>query len=260
MGKSTATKHLAISWADDTSQELKKFDFVFHILLKQVKDNSSIENIIIAQHSGLKANEVTPEEVISILKGENKVLLLIDGHDEYKTGRNTAIDEDIKKEKLWNCWVILTSKETEQIKDIKKYMDAEVEIKGFNGQNVEKYATLCLGSTQKKDDLLEEAELAGLCSSDDWGILTVPIFLHIVCILFICNLPLPKTRTGLLQAIVDRCIDREAIRTKGRTAVDSAKRALYNLGRLAWQGLCEPGKKLIFTKVKSLRNFCSLSI
>ena len=251
MGKSTTMKHLAISWADETSEELKKFDFVFHISLKQVKDNSSIESIIIAQHSGLEANEATPEEVRSILKGKSKtkVLLLIDGHDEYKTGRNTDIDEVIKKEKLWNCWLILTSRETEQIKDIKKYMDAEVEIKGFNGQNVEKYVTLCLGSTQKKDELLENAEISGLGSPKDWGILTVPIFLHIICILFICNLPLPKTTTGLLQAIVDRCIDREAIRAKGQKAVDGAKRALYNLGKLAWQGLREPGKKLIFTRV-----------
>ena len=38
MGKSTTMKHLAISWADETSEELKKFDFVFHISLKQVKD------------------------------------------------------------------------------------------------------------------------------------------------------------------------------------------------------------------------------
>ena len=41
MGKSTAMKHLAISWADGTAEELKKFDFVFHISLKLVRDNRS---------------------------------------------------------------------------------------------------------------------------------------------------------------------------------------------------------------------------
>ena len=63
MGKSTAMKHLAITWADGTSEELKKFQFVFHISLKHVKDNSPIENIIIAQNIGLKANAVTPGEI-----------------------------------------------------------------------------------------------------------------------------------------------------------------------------------------------------
>ena len=254
-------KHLAINWADGTSEELKKFDFVFHISLKQVKENSSIESIIIAQHCGLKANEVTPQEIRSILKGSDnsKVLLLIDGHDEYKTGRNIDIDEAIKKERLWNCWIILTSRETEQIKDIKKYMDAEVEIKGFNDKNVEKYMTLCLGSTQKKDELLKEARISGLISPYDWGILKIPLFLHIACVLFISNLPLPKTSAGLLNAIVNRCIDREAIRTKGQKAVDSAKRALCNLGKLAWQGLCEPGKKLVFTRVGTFFKFYSVN-
>ena len=34
MGKSTAMKHLAISWADGTAEELKKFDFVFQNMPK----------------------------------------------------------------------------------------------------------------------------------------------------------------------------------------------------------------------------------
>ena len=75
-----------LGWADGTVEEMEKFQFVFHITLRHVKDNSSIENVIIAQHSGLKANKVQPAEIKSILEGENKVLLLIDRHDEYKTG------------------------------------------------------------------------------------------------------------------------------------------------------------------------------
>ena len=93
MGKSTALKHLAVSWSDGTMNELAKFEFVFHIALKHVKDNSPIENIIIAQNNGLVANKVKPEEIKNILEGhtncDGKVLLLIDGHDEYKPGTNS---------------------------------------------------------------------------------------------------------------------------------------------------------------------------
>ena len=46
-------------------------------------------------------NKVEPGEIKSILEDSNtKVLLLIEGHDEYKPGSNTDIDEAIKKEKL----------------------------------------------------------------------------------------------------------------------------------------------------------------
>ena len=134
IGKSTATKHLAISWADGTSDELKKFDFVFHIALRYVKKGSgSIEEIIVAQHPNLKRKKVKAWEVRTILEDDScgKVLLLIDGHDEYKTGRNTDIDEAIKKELLGDCWMILTSRETSDIDSLKEYMDAEVQIRGI---------------------------------------------------------------------------------------------------------------------------------
>ena len=51
----------------------------------------------------------------------------------------TNIDEAIKKESLWNCWMILTSRATEQIKDIREYMDAEAEIQGFDSTGVWNY-------------------------------------------------------------------------------------------------------------------------
>ena len=259
MGKSTSMKYVAVTWGDGTESSLEKFQFIFHIALKHVKGNSSIENIIIAQHSGLKANKVQPAEIKSILEGENKVLLLIDGHDEYKTGQNIDIDEAIKKESLWNCWMLLTSRETEQIKDIKEFMDAEAEIKGFDEINVEAYITRSLGSEEKTKDLLKQARNCKLIGSWDYGILTIPILLNMVCVLFKCNKSLPSTRTGIAQAIVDRCIDREAIRAEGQKAVDSAKQALYNLGKLAWHGLNEPGKKLVFDKVSEEILFYVLS-
>ena len=187
------------------------------------------------------------------------MLLLIDGHDEYKTGRNIDIDEAIKKESLWNCWMLLTSRETEQIKDIKEFMDAEAEIKGFDEINVEAYITRSLGSEEKTKDLLKQARNCKLIGSWDYGILAIPILLNMVCVLFKCNKSLPSTRTGIAQAIVDRCIDREAIRAKGQKAVDSAKQALYNLGKLAWQGLNEPGMKLVFDKVSQEILFYVLS-
>ena len=250
MGKSTFTKHLALDWAEANVAELNKFQFVFYIAMKHVKDNSSIENIIIAQHSGLEANKVQPAEIKSILEGDNKVLLLIDGHDEYKCGINSDIDRAIERRSLWKGWIILTSRKTEA-----KDMDAEIEILGFMDENVVKYIELFLGDTLKTAQLLEETASKGLCLSNGHGgynfnssLLTIPLLLHMMCVLFISNtMTLPKTTTGIMKAVVDRCIDREAIRAKGQKAVDSAKRALHNLGKLAWQGLMNT--KFDFKKV-----------
>ena len=251
MGKSTAMKHLAITWADGTAEELKKFDFVFHISLKHVKDNSPIENIIIAQHRGLKANEVTPGEIRSILKGKDKnnVLLLIDGYDEYKTGRNTDIDEAIKKEKLWNCWIILTSRETEETLKLKEFMDAEVEICGFDPPAVETFIARSMGSDQQTENL-RELQMIYQSELRNSGLLRIPILLTMTCVLFKCKITFRKTRTGIIQAMVDRYMDRESLRAKGQKSGKGMKKALFDFGKLAWQGLNEPGKKLIFERVR----------
>ena len=71
-----------------------------------------------------------------------------------------------------------------------------------------------------------------------------------ICVLFLLNKKLPETQTKILEAIVDRSIDREAIRAKGQKALDKTKQILFNVGKLAFQGLCVRGKKLIFTRVK----------
>ena len=262
IGKSTAMKHLAITWADGSNEELKMFTFIFHIALKLVKDNSPLEDIIMKQHGGLKA-EVRRDEIRSILKGstKGKVLLLIDGYDEYKAGRNADIDEAIRKQRLWNCWLILTSRETEETYGLQEYMDAEAEIHGFDKKNIETYICKVVPDGQTKN-LLEQACTVGLChkvlgqfvyKSD--SILTVPILLHMICILFLSKRILPNSVLGIIQAIVDRCMEREVIRVKGKKAEQRADQALARLGKLAWIGLNEPGKRLIFERVTV---YCSI--
>ena len=253
-----ALKYLALTWADGTEQQLARFKFIFHFSLKHVKDDSSIESIIIAQHKGLKANSVRCEEIKDILEGNaSQVLLLIDGHDEYKTGRNSDIDKAIVRDALWNCWLILTSRETEQLRDIKENMDAEVGIKGFEGDNIRQYVTRSLGNEEDTKTFLEQAAESDLYSDSkntnyvyNAEILKIPLILSMLCTLFVSNVKtLAGTKGKVVQNIVDRCIDREAIKVAGQKAVGNAKQALFKLGKLAWKGLTEPGKRLLFEKV-----------
>ena len=82
-------------------------------------------------------------------------MLLADGHDEYKTGCNADIDETIKKEKLWDSWMIISSRESKQIKDLKGYMDIEVEIRGFSESSVETYTYKYMENEQKAEKTFE---------------------------------------------------------------------------------------------------------
>ena len=68
MGKSTALKHMALQWADDESEHLNQFDFVFHIALRHVKKDDTIEGLILKQHR-LAGMGVHAAEIKAIIDG-----------------------------------------------------------------------------------------------------------------------------------------------------------------------------------------------
>ena len=199
-----------------------------------------------------------PEEIKIILEGhksfDGKVLLLLDDHDEYKPGTNSDIDKTIEKRRLGSCCLVLTSRETEEIARIKDCMDAEFEIQGFAGNSIQKYIKRSVGSDENADKLLKEAVANELCSPDDeeeydftGSFLMIPMLLNIICNLFRNNISLPKTKTETIESLVNKVIDREAIRARGKKDVKTAERALNNLGKLAWKGLT--ARKSVLSKV-----------
>ena len=252
MGKSTALKHLAVCWANGSVKELKQFDFVFHVSLKDVHKNDSIESIIITQHKGLSGNNVQPHEIKRIMEDTTKqVVLLLDGHDEYKRGINVNIDRAITKDLLRNCCIVLTSRESKELSDVRECMDVEAEIKGFDEQGREEYITKYLGSTEKTSELLTSLKHTLQVDCRVHEILRIPFLLHMICVLFNRSASLPKTKTGVLDAIVDRCINWDAIRKCGKKKLEDMKDALIKLGKLAMEGLQRDQFQQTFTEVQS---------
>ena len=242
-GKSTAMKHLALSWADKSVEELQLFDFIFYIPLRTVRDDKRIESIIKEQHTALDGNDVKLEKIEAILSGRihQNVLLILDGYDEYRPGTNPAIDRAITKHRLRNCWMIITSRETTKLAAVRECIDAEAKITGFDFQGVKEYITKYLGDRDKCKDLFTRVNFA---------LLRIPILLHMTCVLFLGKISLPETRTGILTAIVDRCIDWNEIRETGRKTARDTEETLVKLGKLAMRGLQRDHLQQTFTKVK----------
>ncbi len=264
VGKSTSLKQLALLWTNRESEELKQFDIVFHIALKSVKQGESIADVILKQHKGLKRQNVTANDVGNILNDTNqKVLLMLDGHDEYTPGTSVYIDTAICRDSLPNCCIVLTSRDRNQLNEVRPFMDVEAEITGFDPERVEEYITKYLESSEKGKDLIGMAKNRNIISWHDskwdYGILQVPILLHMICVLYQAAISLPETMTAVISAIVERCPDWEEIRKSGRNTEAEMRvlldDALVKLGKLCWKRLQQGNKDLIFAQA-STNIFC----
>ncbi len=182
---------------------------------------------------------------------------MLDGHDEYTPGNNLDIDNAITKHSLPTCCILLTSRDRGELNELRPYMDLEAEITGFDPERVEEYITKYLESTKGCKQLMKMARNSKLITGKYYGILQVPIMLHMICVLYQRKVSLPKTMTGVISAIVERCPDWEEIRRSGQKTVEEMKvlleSALVKLGKVCWERLQQGNKDLIFTKV---RNHC----
>ena len=252
-------KHLEKIWADGSAVELHNIDFIFHVALNMVQSDEDIENIIVAQHKGLKGNGVQPAEIKSIIgvSSNQRVIIVLDGHDEYKPKTNSDIDHAITKEYLRNCLIIVSSRETEILQKLRTSVDTEVEITGFDKDGVEKYAEKYLESSDKCKELLEKAEACEINNSlFDYGILHIPIFLNMICVLFKLDNPILIGKISVLSAIVERCLDWETLRKEGKKRINDAKAVIMKLGKLALDGLLREQPKQKFSKVCIINYEC----
>ena len=219
--------------------------------MKTVKSNQDIVEIIISQHKGLKGHDVQPHEIRKLLKNNTKqrIIILLDGYDEYRPGTNDDIDNAITKDDLWNCTVLVTSRDTKGLRELRDFMDTEIEIIGFDKEGVEDYATKFLGGTEKSDELLANAEACDINNRlVNYGILHIPIFLHMICFLFKNGFSIMKGKVAVISEVVKRCLNWESIRKTGKRRINDGTEAIAKLGRLAFKGL--QGEHFAFKEVR----------
>ena len=67
------------------------------IPLRDVKPHHKIEDLVIMCHRGLKAKKVTPGEIKELLNDdeENKILIVMDGYDEYSPGNFNLVNCEV---------------------------------------------------------------------------------------------------------------------------------------------------------------------
>ena len=232
------------------------------IPLRNVKRKCSLVELIIAEHEQLRRSDSNLLDSILYGQTNHKVLLLLDGYDEYTPGTNSDIDKAIQSG-VGNCFMILTSRPEHDSKEkkmpfvsmsIRNAMDGEVRIEGFSQENIQKCSEKFLESHDKSKEMLNQARRSGVDK-----LLSVPIILLMACALFEDNQTLPKSRTELFRTIFELVMDRSCLKGFGQKAsrLYDIENILQTLGKFAWEALQKDARQLLLDKVTFPKYFFS---
>ena len=239
------------------------FDFVFIIRLRKMDTDTSLTQVIIDQHEELDCEDREYVEALLSRKTKQKVLLLLDGYDEYTAGTNRALDKAIESG-IGNCFTILTSRpgtdsgdKTYVSKEIRDKMDGEVRIKGFNEESKKHFCTEYFESKKVSHNLLKQAKEKLGTKMYPWDedryneLLSTPIVLLMICVLYEENRSLPDTRTKIYETVRELSMDRTTLKTFGckSSQVKDITEKTSVLGKFAWEALKRDIQQLLLNKV-----------
>ena len=229
---------------------MNRFDFVFLLRLCYADKTSSLAELIVKQHEKLEESNI--KHIEAILKGKTKhrVLLIMDGYDEYKPGTNKDIDRAIESS-IGNCFLILTSRPDLPSKDghyvskeIRDRTDGEVIIEGFTEDSIQKCSAQYLENEIQSTVMLQQASDAGIDT-----LLKVPIVLLMMCVLFSEQNSLPETRTKIVQLIFELSIDRTILKQFQPQVRNLLDDLMFTLGEISWKALQSDVQQLLLSKV-----------
>ena len=228
---------------------------MFILPLRNVNADKSLAQVIVDQH---ELDEVDREYIQALLsrKTKQKVLLILDGYDEYTAGTNKALDKAIESG-VGNCFVILTSRpgtddsgnKTYVSKEIRDKMDGEVKIEGFSEESKCRFCLEYFGSEEETLNLLLQA--IQKLGKDRYEELSTPFVLLMICILFKETGYLPNKRTELYETFRELAMDRTTWKTFGckSSQVKDITQKTSILGKFAWRALNKDIQQLLLNKV-----------
>ena len=247
IGKSTFVKKLLVDWVgvkrgtgDEQAAVLKDFELVVAVNLKEVSKCQSLRDVVTLSNVFAKEDKYMTEGLVDyISNNQEKVLLIFDGYDEYRCGRDSEIYETFSGNSLRSCSVLLTTR-ISKADELRGGEDLHAEITGFSKVDRGDLMRRFLNDEEvsKLEDHLYERELEELAK--------VPLLLLFFCILWRKgqSKSFPKSKTTLYMDIIQFILNHshskqttDKTKTQEYVELKSFKEILSEIGKVALQGL-----------------------
>ncbi|XP_078366814.1 uncharacterized protein LOC144650899 isoform X4 [Oculina patagonica] len=172
IGKTTFVKRLLVDWSnleeakmdEERKAALRKFELVVSINLKEVSKCQTLREIVSWSRLFPEDEEKPIDDLLSYIRSnQEKVLVVFDGYDEYRTGSkaeekygsrsNSPIYKIFQDEDLRDCTVLVTTRPS-RADEIQGPADIQAEITGFDMSDREEFMRKMLESETQVDELL----------------------------------------------------------------------------------------------------------
>ena len=258
IGKTTFVKKLLVDWSnleqakmdDERNDALKKFDLVLCINLKEVSKCQTFKEMISCSRLFAEDDEKSVDDLLCYIgKNQEKVLLVFDGYDEYRTGSeaekrygsrsNSPFFEIFHGNILRDCIVLVTTRSS-RADEIRGPADIQTEITGFNMLDREDFMRKMLDSQTEVDGLRRFLWTSGM---EELG--RVPLLTLFFCLLWKEEkkklMDLTNRKAKLYQAIVKHILQhshrRHSSSKASKLKETDYEEILAEIGKVALVGL-----------------------
>ena len=258
IGKSTFVKKLAVDWAElddaemteEQKDALRKFKLAVVVTLKDVSSCQTLEEVIRRSHLFPEDAETSTDDLLKYIRDNpEKVLLVFDGYDEYRTGTEAETQFGSRSDSpiykifqgniLRDCTVLVTSR-ISQAGELQKDADKHAEVTGFDGEDKRAFMRKMLNSGSLERDLLTFLEKNKMVD-----LARVPLLNLFFCLLWKEAkdklVGLTKSKTKLYQAIVRHILQyrhqKDSPRQDCKVKEEKYEELLAEIGKVALEGL-----------------------
>ena len=241
IGKTVFTKKATFDWSQQRySETLGAFDLVLLVRLRDVSNLQDVPSILRASQVLDNDGAISVDDLYEYVRGhQEKVLLILDGYDEYiysSENDESPVIKIWKKSELRRCCVVITSRPM-KAETLRKFSDAQFKIDGFNEERQEEFARRYLKDDEDIKEFfkyLEKHDLSELAE--------IPLLLVMLCLVWTKTKreELPKERTDIFAQFIETLFDHMGEKQSAESV--SAKDysvELYALGRLAFEALLQ---------------------
>ena len=234
IGKSTLTKKLAVDWSRGNKEILKKFAVVLLIKLRDVCNTQDFCDVLQKAELLSAGDPMVFNQLYDyILRNQQKVLLILDGYDEYSAETSSPVHQIWKGSQLRDCTLLVTTRPRKK-DELRPGSHAQFEICGFDHWQVRKFALKFLHDQTEVNNFtkfLYERHLSGLAK--------IPLLLLMLVLSWKNYQESLTSRSDLYYKFCQTLLDHVTAKTSDETprSMDEYREDLVKLGELAWQAL-----------------------